>query len=85
MKLSHYSAGLRAGRSGSKGSISGGGYEFFFSPPRPERLWEPGSLSLGVKRPEREADHSHPSSAEVKECVELYLHSPMRLHGVVLG
>jgi hypothetical protein len=26
--------------------------------------------------PGREADHSHPSSAEVKECVELYLHSP---------
>jgi hypothetical protein len=25
------------------------------------------SLSLGVKRPECEADHSHPSSAEVKE------------------
>jgi len=24
----------------------------------------------------READHSPPSSAEVKECVELYLHSP---------
>jgi hypothetical protein len=24
----------------------------------------------------READHSHPSSAEVKEWVELYLHSP---------
>jgi hypothetical protein len=23
-----------------------------------------------------EADHSHPSSAEVKEWVELYLHSP---------
>jgi hypothetical protein len=30
----------------------------------------------GVKRPGREADHSPPSSAEVKECVELYLHSP---------
>jgi hypothetical protein len=29
-----------------------------------------------VKRPGREADHSYPSSAEVKECVELYLHSP---------
>jgi len=28
-----------------------------------------------VKRPGREADHSPPSSAEVKECVELYLHS----------
>jgi len=34
------------------------------------------SISLGVKRPEREADHSPPSSAEVKECVELYIHSP---------
>jgi hypothetical protein len=30
----------------------------------------------GVKRPGREADYSLPSSAEVKECVELYLHSP---------
>jgi hypothetical protein len=35
-----------------------------------------GALSLGVKRLGREADHSPPSSAEVKECVELYLHSP---------
>jgi hypothetical protein len=35
----------------------------------------PGALSLGVKRPGREADHSPPSSAEVKECVVLYLHS----------
>jgi hypothetical protein len=32
--------------------------------------------SPGVKRPEREADYSPPSSAEVKECLELYLHSP---------
>jgi hypothetical protein len=39
----------------------------------------------GLKRPEREADHSPPSSAEVKECVELYLHSPIRLHGVVFS
>jgi hypothetical protein len=31
---------------------------------------------LGVKRPGREADHSTPSSAEVKESVELYFHSP---------
>jgi hypothetical protein len=28
--------------------------------------WVPGVLSLGVKRPRREADHSLPSSAEVK-------------------
>jgi hypothetical protein len=34
-----------------------------------------GALSLEVKWPRREADHSPPSSAEVKECVELYLRS----------
>jgi hypothetical protein len=33
-------------------------------------------FSLAVKRPGREADHSPPSSAKVKECVELHLHSP---------
>jgi hypothetical protein len=33
----------------------------------------------------READNSSPSSAEVKEWVELYLHSPIRLHGEVLS
>jgi hypothetical protein len=38
--------------------------------------WVPGALSLGVKRPGRKADHSPPSSAEVKEWVELYLYSP---------
>jgi hypothetical protein len=31
--------------------------------------------SLGVNRPGREVNHSPPSRAEVKECVELYLHS----------
>jgi hypothetical protein len=54
-------------------------------PTQPPLQWVAGALSLGVKRPEREADHSPPSSAEVKECVELYLHSPIRLHGVVLS
>jgi hypothetical protein len=29
-------------------------------------LWAPGALTLEVKRPGREADHSPPSSAEVK-------------------
>jgi hypothetical protein len=33
------------------------------------------ALSVGVKRPGSEADHSPPSDAEVKECVELYLNS----------
>jgi hypothetical protein len=45
-------------------------------PTQPPIQWVTGALYLGVKRPGREADHSHPSSAEVKECVELYLHSP---------
>jgi hypothetical protein len=43
-----------------------------------------GSLP-GVKRPGREADHSSPSSAEVKECVEYTSTPPIRLHGVVLS
>jgi hypothetical protein len=34
--------------------------------PSPSIQWVPGALSLGVKRPEREADHSLQSSAEVK-------------------
>jgi hypothetical protein len=42
----------------------------------PPIQWAKGALFLGVKRPEREADHSLPSSAEVKECVELYFHYP---------
>jgi hypothetical protein len=70
---------------GSRDRFPAGGWEFFSSPSRPERLCGPPSLlsngyqglfPWGVKRPGREADHSPPSSAEVKECVELYLHSP---------
>jgi hypothetical protein len=33
-------------------------------PTQPPIQWVPGALSVGVKRPEREADHSPPSSAE---------------------
>jgi hypothetical protein len=42
---------------------------------QPPIQWVPEALSLGIKRPGREADHSPPSSDVVKECVELYLHS----------
>jgi hypothetical protein len=49
-------------------------------PTQPPIKWVPGALSLGVKRPGREAHHSPPSSA-----VELYLHSAICLHGVVLS
>jgi hypothetical protein len=38
------SAGLRTGRSGFYGSISGWGWEFFSTPPRPDRRWGPPSL-----------------------------------------
>jgi hypothetical protein len=54
-------------------------------PTRPPILWVTGAPSLRVKRPGREADHTPPCSAEVKEWVELYLYSPMRLYGVVLS
>jgi len=47
--------------------------------------WVPGAFSLGVKQFQHEADHSLLYSAEVKECMELYLHSPMHLHGMVFS
>jgi hypothetical protein len=45
-------------------------------PTHPPIQWVKGARSLGIKRPGREADHSPPSSAVVKECVDLYFHSP---------
>jgi hypothetical protein len=33
----------------------------------------------------READHSPTTSAEVKKNVDLYIHSPIRHHGVVFN
>jgi len=36
-------------------------------PTHPPNQWVPGTLSLGAKRPGREADNSPPSSAEFKE------------------
>jgi hypothetical protein len=58
------------------------GLEFFLfdivsrpalGPTQPPIQWVSGALSLEVKRPGREANHSPPSSAEFKECVELNL------------
>jgi hypothetical protein len=42
-----------------------------------------GAVSPGVKRQGREAEHSLPTSAEVKKSVDLYIRSPIRLHSVV--
>jgi hypothetical protein len=43
------------------------------------------ALSLGVKRPGHEADHSLPSSAEVKNAWSYTSTPPIRLHDVVLS
>jgi hypothetical protein len=80
-----FSAGIRDGWSGFE-SRQGLGIFLFITasrpalgPTEPSTQWVPGALSLGVKRLEREADHSPPSSADVKECVELYIHFPSTL------
>jgi hypothetical protein len=43
------------------------GVQTALGPTQPLIQWVRGALSLGVKRPGREADHSPPSSAEFKE------------------
>jgi hypothetical protein len=45
-------------------------------PTQPPIQGVPGVLSLGVKQLGCEADHSPAPGAKVKECVELYIHSP---------
>jgi hypothetical protein len=66
---------LRARRSEDRGSIPGGGWEFFSSTPCPYPVlgptqpliqWVQGALSLGVKPSWSNADQSPSSSAEVK-------------------
>jgi hypothetical protein len=54
-------------------------------PTQPPIQWVPWTLSLGVKRPGLEADHSLPSSAEVKNDWSYTSTPPIRLHGVVLS
>jgi hypothetical protein len=62
-------------RGGGRNSSPGGGKNFHFSmlsrqalgPIQPPIQWVPRSLSPGVKRSGREADHSPPTSAEVKK------------------
>jgi hypothetical protein len=47
--------------------------------------WVLGALSLGVKWPGRVANHSPPSSAEVKNAWSYTLTPPIHLHGVVFS
>jgi hypothetical protein len=59
----------------NRGSIPDRGRGFFFWPLHPDQLWDPpsllsngywGSSPQGKARPVRDADHSLPSSADVK-------------------
>jgi hypothetical protein len=53
---------------------------------QPPVQWVLRTLSSRVKRLGREADHSPPTSAGVKKKnMDLYIHSPMCLHGIVLN
>jgi hypothetical protein len=54
-------------------------------PTHPPIQLMPRTLYLGVKRPGREADHSPPSSAEVKNTWSYISTPPICLHGVVLS
>jgi hypothetical protein len=53
-------------------------------PTHPPIQWVPGALSMGVKRPGREADHSSPSSAEVKNAWSYTSTPRIHLHYMVL-
>jgi hypothetical protein len=67
--------------------LSPNGVRIVTSPCRPDQSaikWLTGALPPGAKRPECEADHSPPTSAEVKK-IESIHQLPTRLHDVVLN
>jgi hypothetical protein len=53
-------------------------------PTRSPIQWVPGDCFPGVKRPRREADHSPPFNAKVKNGGIIF-HSLVSLHGVVIN
>jgi hypothetical protein len=89
---SRYSDWLRAGRPKGRSSIPDRGKIFLLSTSsrpvlgftQPPIQWVLGALSPVVKRPGREADHSPPTSAEVKNTWIYTSTPPIRLHGFVL-
>jgi hypothetical protein len=83
---SQYSDSLRAGRSGDSIPV---GKNLFSSPVQTDRGAHPASYTMGtgsfpgVKRPRRGFDH--PTRAEVKEIVQLYLYFPFGPSWLVTG
>ena len=75
---------LRAGRSGDRIPMGAR----FSAPFQTGPGAHPASCTVGteslleLKRPGRDVDHPPPSSAEVKERVELYLYSPVGIRGL---
>jgi hypothetical protein len=53
-------------------------------PTQPPIQWIPGALSLDVKWPRHDVDHSPPSSAKVKNAKHYTSTPPIRLHDMVL-
>jgi hypothetical protein len=60
-------------------------YRPALGPTQPPIQRVPGALPVGIKRPGREAYHSPPSSAEVKNAWSYTSILPIRLHGEVLS
>jgi hypothetical protein len=54
-------------------------------PTQPPIQWVLGGLSLGIKRPERESDHSPPSSAEVNNAWSYTSTLPISLRCLVVS
>jgi len=85
--FSRYSDSLRAWRSGYRIPVGAR----FSEPAQTGHEFHPASYTMGtgsfqgVKRPGRGVDHPPPSSAEVKERVELYIYSPSGPSCPVLG
>jgi hypothetical protein len=83
---------LRAGQPRGRSSSPGRVKNFLFSTLsrlaigsiQPPIQWVLGAFSLGIKRTGLEADHSPPTSAEVKINMDVYIHSPIRLNGTVV-
>jgi hypothetical protein len=80
-----YSAGLWAGCSVVRVPAGAGNFSLHHRVQTGSRA-HPASYPMGTrgyfpgdKAAGREAGHSTPSSTEVKECVELYLHYPITL------